>query len=145
MSSVKIVCPECSRVTAVQLSQEDKEHICLHCQAELDDPFPLEVDDEICALHIRENDIPILVDFYSNYCAPCMAMVDDYEDAALGFPMKVRFLKIDGDAHQKIAQQYRVGALPTIIAFKNGKEVNRVSAQLSQVELRLWAEALLEL
>jgi len=71
-----------------------------------------------------------------------MAMYEDYEDAALPFGVKVRFLKINADKHQKVAGQYGVSALPTIIAFKKGLEVSRVSRQLSQVELTTWAESL---
>lgn len=100
--------------------------------------------DENCETHIKENNIAILVDFYSTTCGPCMAMYEDYEDAALAFPMKVRFLKINADEYQKVARAYGVKALPTIIAFKDGKEVNRVSAQLTQVELSLWAKNLTE-
>ncbi|MDA7816738.1 thioredoxin domain-containing protein [Sulfurimonas sp.] len=141
MESLKVVCPECSSVSNVK--QESQTAVCSSCQADLDDPFPLEVTDASCTIHIEENDIPILVDFYSKVCGPCMAMYDDYEDAALGFPMKVRFLKIDADKHQEVARKYGVSALPTIIAFKNGEEVNRISSQLSQIQLSLWAQDLI--
>ena len=72
-----------------------------------------------------------------------MAMYDDYEDAALGFGLKVKFLKVNADVYQKVALKYGVGALPTIIAFDKGEEVNRVSRQLSQVELVSWAQSLI--
>jgi len=71
-----------------------------------------------------------------------MAMYEAYEDAALAFGIKVRFLKINADNYQKVAAKYKVGALPTIIAFKNGEEVDRVSKSLSQMELTMWAEKL---
>ncbi len=142
MGTKNVVCPECSSVNSVQM--DVKTHIveCSQCQGDLSDPFPLEVTDNSCMKHITENDIAILVDFYSTTCGPCMAMYDDYEDAALGFGMKVRFLKIDAEKHQLVAKEYGVTGLPTIIAFKGGKEVNRVSGQLSQVQLSMWAERL---
>jgi len=139
MKTLKIVCPECTNINTLK----NNSTLCVHCQADLDDPFPLEVTDETCKTHIEENDIAVLVDFYSTTCGPCMAMYDDYEDAALAFGLTVRFLKINADKHQSIAQTYGVGALPTIIAFKQGKEVNRISRQLSQVELTMWAEKLI--
>lgn len=145
MQTLKIVCPECNSVNTVETEIENTSIACSQCQAELDDPFPLEATDESCTIHIKENDIPVLVDFYSPLCGPCMAMYEDYEDAALGFALKVRFLKINADEYQEVAREYGVGALPTIIAFKNGQEVNRVSAQLSRVELSLWAERLIEI
>ena len=143
MEMLKVVCPECSSVNTVKVEIENQSLSCTQCQADLDDPFPVEVTDESCLIHIMENDIPVLVDFYSTVCGPCMAMYDDYEDAALGFGLKVRFLKINADEYQKVAGAYGVSALPTIIAFKKGEEVNRVSRQLSRVELSLWAESLI--
>ncbi|CAA6820435.1 MAG: Unknown protein [uncultured Sulfurovum sp.] len=138
MENLKVVCPECNHINTLN----NESTICIHCEADLDEPFPVEVNDESCNIHIKENEIAVLVDFYSTTCGPCMAMYDDYEDAALAFGLSVRFLKIDADKYQKVAQAYGVGALPTIIAFKKGVEVNRVSQQLSQVELDLWAKSL---
>ncbi len=143
METLKIVCPECNSVNTIKSEVRNEPIPCSQCQADLDDPFPVEVTDESCRTHIIENDIAVLVDFYSSTCGPCMAMYDDYEDAALGFGSKVRFLKINADKYQKVAREYGVSALPTIIAFKKGQEVNRISSQLSRVELSLWAESLI--
>ena len=140
MEILKIVCSECSCVNVIDKSKAAE---CSQCKEELDHPFAVEVTDESCMIHIVQNDIPVLVDFYSTVCGPCMAMYDDYEDAALGFASTVRFLKINADKYQAVAKEYSVSALPTIIAFSKGQEVSRVSKQLSQVELSLWAESLI--
>ena len=142
METFNVVCPECHSTNRLKLNTPTA--VCSKCQADLNDPFPLEVDDKQATKHIEENDIAILLDFYSTTCGPCMAMYDDYEDAALDFGMKVRFLKIDADIHQEVARKYKVGALPTIIAFKNKEEVNRISQALTRVELSLWAQSLIE-
>ena len=139
MKTSTIVCPECNNVN----TNTQESMACTACKEDLDHPFAVEVTDESAKVHLEENDIAVLVDFYSTTCGPCMAMYEDYEDAALGFGTTVRFLKINADKHQKVAQTYGVGALPTIIAFKNAEEVNRVSRQLSKVELTLWAESLI--
>ncbi|MDF1884403.1 thioredoxin fold domain-containing protein [Sulfurimonas sp. SAG-AH-194-C21] len=144
MKTLKIVCQECNNINTVQVQEEASVFPCSKCDADLNDPFPLEVSDETCTTNIQENDIAVLVDFYSTTCGPCMAMYDDYEDSALGFGMKVKFLKINADVHQKIAKEYGVTGLPTIIAFKDGKEVERLSGQLSQVQLSMWAQRLSE-
>lgn len=143
METLKIVCSECSSVNSINIEDESSAHLCSKCNADLDDPFPLEVTDESCFINIKENDIAVLVDFYSRGCPPCMAMYDDYEDAALGFGLKVKFLKIDADEYQEVAKEYGVSGLPTIIAFKKGEEVNRISRQLSQSEFVTWAQNLL--
>jgi len=143
VQNVQIVCPECNTLNEIAAHVESETIPCSTCSFDLDDPSVIEVDDVSCAKHIDDNSIPMFVDFYSTTCGPCMAMYDDYEDAAFGFSLKVRFLKINADEHQEIARKYAVTALPTIIAFKNGVEVNRISRQLSRVELTLWAESLL--
>ncbi len=143
MGTNNIVCQECGSVSAVEIDEQSDVVGCSQCNADLNDPFPLEVNDDQCTKHINENDIAVLVDFYSTTCGPCMAMYEDYEDAALGFGLKVRFLKVNAEKHQLVAKEYGVTGLPTIIAFKGGKEVDRVSRQLSLVELTMWAERLL--
>lgn len=142
MKTLKIVCQECNTINTVQIKEELTLFPCSKCEADLNDPFPLEVSDETCKINIQENDIAVLVDFYSTTCGPCMAMYDDYEDAALGFGMSVKFLKINADVHQRVAKEYGVSGLPTIIAFKSGKEVERMSGQLSQMQLTMWADRL---
>ena len=117
---------------------------CVQCQTDLDDPFTAEVTDASAAIFIKEHDTAIFLDFYSTTCGPCMAMYEDYEDAALGFSFKVKFLKINADKHTDIAKKYAVSGLPTIIAFKNGEEVDRISNQLSLTQLTLWAENLIK-
>lgn len=136
MKAFKMVCPECHYPNTV--TSEAME--CSRCKEDLDHPFSVEVNAIDCKLHIEENEIGVLVDFYSTTCGPCMAMYDDYEDASLGFGATVRFLKINADSYPKIAKEYGVSALPTIIAFKNANELERVSRQLSAVELTLWAQ-----
>lgn len=143
METLNVVCPECTALNTIKIEIGTERYPCLQCQADLDDPFPTEVTDASCATHIKQSDIPLLLDFYSTSCGPCMAMYDDYEDAALYFTLKVRFLKINADKHQEIAREYGVSALPTLIAFKNSEEVNRISRQLSEVELKVWAESLI--
>jgi len=143
MKTFKIVCPECSSVNTITVEAHHGIKDCSQCQVDLDNPFPIEVNDESCTTHITENDIPVLVDFYSTSCGPCMAMYEDYEDAALGFGLQVLFLKINADTYQQVAGKYGVSSLPTIIAFKKGEEVSRISRQLSQVELNLWAKSLI--
>jgi len=140
---IKAVCPECSCVNSIVIQTENKSYTCSQCKADLDDPSPVEVTDESCELYIKEDSLPLLVDFYSNYCAPCLEMFDDFEGASFAYSLKVRFLKVNTDNYQKIAKEYGVASLPTIIAFKNGEEVNRVSGTLAQYELNQWAKSLL--
>jgi thioredoxin 2 len=145
MAPVQLICPECNTCNRIDDVQALQSAVCQHCQTALHDSFPLDVNDDACEAHIQHSSMPLILDFYSDYCGPCMAMLDDYEDASLLLDLKVRFLKINTDHHQKLAQKLGVNGVPCLIAFKGGNEIERVSRALSQNELTMWAEALLEL
>jgi thioredoxin 2 len=144
MNTIKVVCPHCSHINHVENEVTKQDISCESCGKYITDTAPTACDVDSFKLHLDENDIPILVDFYSPDCAPCMAMAPDYKDAASDFALEVRFLKINTIDYPHIALQYGVNQLPTIIAFKNGMEVNRFSSQLSKDQLIMWGESLIQ-
>jgi thioredoxin 2 len=145
MQTLKIVCPHCQAVNTVPNEVEKTEIACSACGKSLLDTAPVTCDAEAFKVHVTQNDIPVLVDFYSPDCAPCMEMAPDYETAAAGFGLEVRFLKVNTLNDAEIALQYGVNQLPTVIAFKNGMEINRFSSRLSKDQLGMWAESLIQM
>ena len=145
METLKIVCPHCLAVNSVANEVEKKEVACSACGKALTDTLPVTCDAEAFKSHVTENDVPVLVDFYSPDCGPCMEMAPDYETAAANFGLEVRFLKVNTLHDADLALQYGVNMLPTIIAFKNGREVNRFSSRLSKDQLAMWAESLIQM
>jgi thioredoxin 1 len=67
-----------------------------------------------------------LVDFYADWCGPCRVLTPILESVAEEMQGKVTFAKVDIDRNQEIAAQYEVMSIPTLILFKDGKEVNRL-------------------
>ena len=66
-----------------------------------------------------------LVDFYATWCAPCRMLTPIIEEIATHFEGKITVAKVDIDQDQKIAAQYQVTSVPTMVLFKSGKEANR--------------------
>jgi len=145
MERLKVVCPHCLAINKVENEVAKEDILCSSCQKSLLDTTPIECDPESFRVHITENDIPVMVDFYSPDCAPCMKMAPDYEKSASTFALEVRFIKINTLDYPDIARQYRVNELPTIVAFKNGREINRFSSALSKDHLSMWAESLIQM
>ncbi len=145
METLKAVCPHCNNTNTIPIEVAKKEAICEACSQALTDTTPVVCDEEGFKKHIDENDMVVLVDFYSPDCAPCNAMAPDFEAAAKNFPLEVRFLKIDTTMTPEIALRYGVNELPTMIAFKNGVELNRFVSALPKAQLEMWAESLIQM
>lgn len=69
--------------------------------------------------------MPVLVDFYADWCGPCKTMAPILQQLAAQQQGKLRIIKIDVDKNQAVAQQYRVQSIPTLILFSKGKPVWR--------------------
>jgi len=67
----------------------------------------------------------VIVDFWATWCRPCLMQAPIFEEAAKEMKGKVTFLKIDVDKAKNIAAKYRISSIPTLIVFKDGKEVTR--------------------
>jgi len=143
METHKIVCPKCNSINSVNFTNDITSLLCTQCQKPLNNRSPQEVSDESCIINLQENDIPVLIDFYSPTCVPCMEMSDDYEGAAYGYSLKVKFLKINTNLFQEVAKKYNIKSLPTIVAFKNNEEISRISGVLSQYEISKLAKSLI--
>ncbi|MDA1079755.1 MAG: thioredoxin [bacterium] len=72
-------------------------------------------------------DKPVLVDFYAEWCGPCKLAAPVIEELAIEYAGKAVIAKVDVDAENKLAQDHRVMSIPTVIVFKNGKEVDRMT------------------
>ncbi|MFT7150892.1 MAG: thioredoxin 1, partial [Nonlabens sp.] len=68
-----------------------------------------------------DQDTPVLVDFYADWCGPCQMMAPVLKEVADEMGDKVKIIKIDVDKNQPIAQRFGVRSIPTLILFKNGK------------------------
>jgi len=86
---------------------------------------------------INSPGMPVLVDFYADWCGPCKTMAPILEQVAAQHQGKLKIIKIDVDRNQAVAQQFRVQGIPTLILFHKGQPVWRQSgvvpgAQLTQ-------------
>ena len=70
---------------------------------------------------VLKSNVPVLVDFYADWCGPCHAIAPTIEALSNEFAGKVKFVKVDVDANQEVASRYEIMSIPTIMLFENGK------------------------
>ncbi|MEI7690151.1 MAG: thioredoxin [bacterium] len=70
---------------------------------------------------VLESKIPVIVDFYADWCGPCKAMAPIFDDVSEQLKDQIKFVKVNVDECQAVAQDYGVMSIPTLIIFKNGK------------------------
>ena len=74
---------------------------------------------------VLNSDMPVLVDFWAEWCGPCRIVGPIVEQLAQSLEGKIRVFKLNVDQNQEIAMKYNVQSIPSLVLFKNGKEIAR--------------------
>ena len=85
---------------------------------------------------VLKSALPVVVDFYADWCGPCKRMEPILAKVSEAFSGKVKVVKLNSEDDQQIAVNYQVRGLPTLVLFKDGKEVDRKLGLQSEQELR---------
>ena len=75
---------------------------------------------------VLNSDIPILVDFWAEWCGPCRMVGPIVEQLAQSLKGKVKVSKLNVDQNQDIAEKYNIQSIPSLVLFKNGNEIARI-------------------
>ncbi len=88
----------------------------------------------------RSTQVPVLVDFWAEWCGPCKTLSPLLEAAAAEYGGAFELVKIDVDANQELSQKMKVQGIPTVVAFVGGQPVGQFSGAVSEAELRAFIE-----
>ncbi|PIB39496.1 thioredoxin [Maribacter sp. 4G9] len=85
--------------------------------------------------NIVDSEIPVLVDFYADWCGPCKMLAPILKQVKDAMGDRLKIVKIDVDKNQKLAAKYNVRGVPTMMLFKNGKQLWRQSGVLQKNDI----------
>ena len=85
-----------------------------------------EVTDATFEAEVLKSDVPVVLDFWAEWCPPCRALAPTFEELAKRYEGRVRFLKLNVDENSEVPQRFGIKGIPTLVFFDGGREAERV-------------------
>ena len=131
-----IPCPSCGKWNRIRADKAADGPKCGACGTAIILDRPLALDDSNFDRVIAESEVPVLVDFYADWCGPCKMMAPSVETLARESAGRALVAKLDTDRAQRSAGRFQIRGIPTSIVFVGGREVKRQAGAVPLATLR---------
>lgn len=136
-----VPCPFCGRLNRVDLARAEDRPRCGECQRPILLDRPVKVGDADFERVVAESEVPVLVDFYADWCGPCRMMAPTIDELAAKRAGEILVAKLDTDRNPATAGRYGIRGIPTLIVFRGGREIARRTGALGSRDLEALVDA----
>jgi len=142
-ADTRVVCIHCGAVNRLPEGRDAAMAKCGTCKEALFEGEPADVSGAMFDKQIAKSGVPVVIDVWAPWCGPCLAMAPEYEKAAQATEPRARFIKLNSDNEQAIAGRLGIRGIPTMLVYRDGKEIARSSGARSARDIISWVEAAL--
>jgi thioredoxin 2 len=132
---VTVSCQFCLTLNRVDVDRVNHNPKCGSCGKPILLDRPVKVSDDDFQQVVGNSDVPVMVDFYADWCGPCKVMAPILDDFAQTHIGEVLVAKLNTDVNPRTTEQFAIRGIPTLILFKDGKETSRRTGAVPREEL----------
>lgn len=137
-ATINVVCPACRRTNRLPAARASESPDCGACGAPLFDGHPVALGDGDFDRLVTRTDLPVVVDFWAQWCGPCRMMAPQFERAAQALRGRVQFAKVDTEASPQLAARFGIRSIPTLVLLQGGREIRRSAGAMSEAQIKNW-------
>ena len=135
-----IACPTEASLTRVPRAKLDRNPKCGKCHNPLVQGKAVDLNAANFDRYALKSDLPVVIDFWADWCGPCRMMTPNFEAAAPRLEPRVRLGKLDTEAEPAIAERYGIRGIPSMIMISKGREIDRTSGAMPTSAIVAWVE-----
>ena len=135
-----VACPTDASLNRVPRAKLDKNPKCGRCHNPLFQGKAVGLNAANFDSHALKSDVPLVIDFWAEWCGPCRMMTPNFEMAVPRLEPRVRLGKLDTEAEPAIARRYGIRGIPSMVMIKKGREVARTSGAMPTSAIVAWVE-----
>jgi len=134
--TIQVVCPHCDKTNRMPRERLRDAGKCGVCHKPLFEHHPLALTTSArFDKHAKESHVPLLVDFWADWCGPCHKMATIFDKAAAELEPEFRLVKVDCDAALDLVARFKVENIPTLMIVHHGREIARTAGVMPLADL----------
>jgi thioredoxin 2 len=133
-------CPQCHSLVRVPRARSGEHPKCPRCKAQVLTGGLVALDAASFAAHVERATLPALVDFWAPWCGPCRMMAPVLDRTAAEHATGLRVAKVNTDEQPELAARFGIRSIPTLILFREGREIARQTGAVDAGSLSRWLD-----